>query len=258
MATATPPLPLGRRWTQVRGVLRSLLLYYRDAARRRAMDRLHAGFMRPGDLVFDIGAHVGDRIASFRRLGCRVVAVEPQPALVATLRLLYGRSAGVTIEPVAVGDHEGILTLHLNLANPTLATGSTAFIAAAGGAAGWEGQSWSHRVDVPLTTLDRLIARHGRPRFIKIDVEGLEAAVLGGLGAAPPALSFEFTTIQRGVAVAALDRCLVLGLRRFNAALGESQSLVFAEWQDGRAIARWLTELPHTANSGDIYAQEGS
>ena len=31
-------------------------------------------------LAFDIGAHVGDRTAAFRRLGARVVAVEPQPA----------------------------------------------------------------------------------------------------------------------------------------------------------------------------------
>ncbi len=45
-------------------------------------------FVRPGDLAFDIGAHVGDRIGSFRRLGARVVAVEPQPALVRTLRLI--------------------------------------------------------------------------------------------------------------------------------------------------------------------------
>ena len=45
-----------------------------------------AQFVRPGDLVFDVGAHVGDRIAAFRRLGARVVAVEPQPALVRTLQ----------------------------------------------------------------------------------------------------------------------------------------------------------------------------
>ena len=62
-----------------------------------------AGSCERGDLVFDIGAHVGDRIAAFRRLGARVVAVEPQPALVKTLKLLYGRDRAVAIEPVAVG-----------------------------------------------------------------------------------------------------------------------------------------------------------
>ena len=37
------------------------------------MDRLYAQFITRDDLVFDVGAHVGDRVASFRRLGARVV-----------------------------------------------------------------------------------------------------------------------------------------------------------------------------------------
>src|SRR5262249_13553802 len=83
-----------------RGIFRSLRLYYGDRGRRAAMERLYAQFIEPGDLVFDIGAHVGDRIAAFRRLGARVVAVEPQPPLAKVLRLLYGRDRNVTIEPV--------------------------------------------------------------------------------------------------------------------------------------------------------------
>ena len=68
------------------------------------------------------------------------------------------------------------------------------------------------------------------------------------------ALSFEFTTIQRDVAADCLDRCAALGLRRFNAALGESQVLVHREWLDSAAMAVWLASLPHAANSGDVYA----
>jgi hypothetical protein len=59
--------------------------------RRRRIDRLYSDFVRQGDLVFDIGSHVGDRIGSFRRIGCRVVSVEPQPRLVRILRRFYGR-----------------------------------------------------------------------------------------------------------------------------------------------------------------------
>ena len=65
-----------------RATIRSLRIYYGDRRRAAAMDRLYGNFVRPGDLVFDVGAHVGDRVASFRRLGARVVAVEPQPAMV--------------------------------------------------------------------------------------------------------------------------------------------------------------------------------
>jgi FkbM family methyltransferase len=170
------------------------------------------------------------------------------------LRLIYRRDAGVAIVPAAVGRAEGSTRLMINRVNPTVSTASHRLVEAAHDAAGWEGQVWSHAVDVPMTTLDALIARHGVPAFIKIDVEGFEAEALAGLSRPSKALSFEFTTVQRNVALASLERCATLGYRRFNAALGESQSLVHADWIDAAAIGRWLMELPHAANSGDIYA----
>ena len=238
----------------VRGVLRSLRIYYGDKSRAAAMDRLYGGFVQRGDLVFDVGAHVGDRVASFRRLGARIVAVEPQPALVRVLKLLYGRSADVAIEAVAVGRAIGATSMMINAANPTVSTASPEFVSAARDAQGWETQRWTQSVPVQVTTLDALIGRHGLPVFIKIDVEGFEEEALHGLSRAVKALSFEFTTIQRDVALACIERCVALGYIRFNAALGESQAFVNADWIGGEAIARWVTALPHAANSGDIYA----
>ena len=218
------------------------------------MDRLYVDFVRRGDLVFDIGAHVGDRVASFRRLGARVVAVEPQPAMVWVLKLLNGRRADVAIEAAAVGRLAGSTGLMINADNPTVSTASPAFVSAARDALGWESQRWTRSVEVPVTTLDALIGKHGAPAFIKIDVEGFEAEALQGLSRAVKALSFEFTTIQRDVAVACIERCIALGYARFNAALGESQTFVHADWVGGEEIARWVSGLPHAANSGDIYA----
>jgi FkbM family methyltransferase len=235
------------------GVLRSLGIYYHPD-RRGPLDRMHARFAGSGDLVFDIGSHVGDRIASFRRLGLRVVAVEPQPALARLLRLLYGRDPGVSIVQAAVGAEVGETTLHLNLDNPTVNTLSADFMRAADGDPAWLGQRWEQRLRVPVTTLDALMARFGEPRFVKIDVEGYEDQVLRGLTHAPSAFSFEFTTIQRPVARAALDECRRLGCRRFNAALGESQRLVHPTWVSAGAMRAWLDALPPSANSGDIYA----
>ena len=235
------------------GVVRSLRIYYGHPARARAMDRLYAQFIAPDDLVFDIGAHVGDRIAAFRRLGARVVAVEPQPALHRSLRLLFGRDERVTIVRSAVGRAPGRARMHINTANPTISTLSEDFIAASRSAAGWQGESWPDAVEVPVTTLDALIATFGKPAFAKLDIEGFEAEALGGLTQAVPALSFEFTTIQRDVALACLERCVALGYTEFNAALGESQSV--GEWRSSGAIAGWLSRLPQAANSGDIYAR---
>jgi FkbM family methyltransferase len=218
------------------------------------MDRLYGRFVQPGDLVFDIGAHVGDRVASFRRLGARVVAAEPQPAAAKVLRLLYGRNQNVVIEAVAVGRGTGAIGMMINRDNPTVSTASHEMVSAARDAPGWAAQRWSQAIRVPLTTLDSLIARHGVPTFVKIDVEGFEYEVLVGLSRPIKAMSFEFTTIQRNVALACVERCIALGFEHFNAALGESQVLVHSDWVAGADIAAWIAELPHSANSGDIYA----
>lgn len=235
------------------GVARSLRIYYlhRRGPRMRAF---YAALIGPGDLAFDIGSHVGDRIGCFRRLGARVVAVEPQPALARTLRWLYGRDAGVSIQAIALGRESGRASLHLNLANPTVSTASADFVTAARGSTGWEGQAWDGQVEVACQRLDDLIARHGRPVFVKIDVEGFESEVLAGLSAPVPALSFEITTIQRSVARAALDECRRLGYSRFNAVLSESYRFEHARWLDADAIEHWIQVLPHAANSGDVYA----
>jgi FkbM family methyltransferase len=237
-----------------RGVLRSLRIYYGGRHNRAAMDALYARFVKPDDLVFDVGSHVGDRIAAFRRLGARVVACEPNPPLVKTLRLIYGRDPQVMIEPVAVGAAPGEIEMRINVDNPTVSTASKDFLKASEGAEGWQGQVWDKSIKVGVTTLDALIARHGMPAFMKIDVEGFEAEALAGLTQPVPALSFEFTTIQRDVALACLKRCAELGYVRYNAALGESQRLVHADWQSAEAIGRWLGDLPMSANSGDVYA----
>jgi FkbM family methyltransferase len=234
---------------------RSLRIYHGDGRRERAMDALYGLFLKPGGLAFDIGAHVGDRIASFRRLGARVVALEPQPGPARALRLIHGRDPNVTLVAAAAGDVEGEVTFLVNSSNPTVSTASEAFVAAAEGAGGWEGQTWDHRITVPCLTLDRLIATHGRPDFVKIDVEGFEDRVLAGLSAPLPALSFEFTTIARDVAENCLDRLVALGDYEFDLALGEGQSLHFGAFVDAATMAAHLADLPHDANSGDVYAR---
>ena len=236
-----------------RAIGRSLRIYY-PPGRASVLDGFYRRFLAPGELAFDIGAHVGDRTASFRRLGARVVAAEPQPRLHRLLRLLFGRDPGVALVAAMVGAAPGRAVLHLNTANPTVATASPSFIAAARDAPGWEGQRWDAAAEVAVTTLDALAAAHGLPQFIKLDVEGFEAEALAGLSAPPRALSFEFTTLQRNVAIACLDRAAELGLGWFNACLGEGMRFAHPRPLGRAAMADWLLGLPAEANSGDVYA----
>lgn len=244
------PLSELRAWS---GVMRSLRVYRLDRAHAASLAAFYRPFVKPGDLAFDVGAHVGDRIAALRRLGARVVAVEPQARLMRVLRMLHGRDPDVSLVRAALGANEGQALMRVNSRNPTVSTLSDAFIADARDAPGWQGQRWDAVEATPLTTLDALIARHGAPAFVKIDVEGHEADVLAGLSSAPPLLSFEIVTAARDAGRAALDRARALGYARFRLSLGEAHAWS-SDWIDGAAMDALLASLPDAANSGDVYA----
>lgn len=183
-------------------------LYWSVADRRLIDDRskelefyrrlLH-GF-REGDLIFDVGANVGDKANVFLRLGARVVCIEPDEVNQEVLRSKFLRyrfaSKPVVIIGKAVSDRS---------------TTETMWIDGSGSAVNTLSQKWAetlrankdkfkhghcglrfteHKI-VETLTLEDLIVAHGLPFFVKVDVEGYEAKVIKGLKQPVPFLSFE-------------------------------------------------------------------
>lgn len=247
--------PVTSRLRRAAGILRSLVIYWRPG-RQKALKRLYAPFVVPGELVFDIGAHVGDRTAAFADLGAEVVALEPNPGLLPWLRRFTHRRPSVTIVPEAVGAERGRARLALSDATPTLSTM----------AEGWRQRivrdnptfrdaRWEREVEVAVTTLDDLILRFGEPSFCKIDVEGHEAAVLQGLSRPLEAVSFEFVAGGLDLGVECVRRLAALGTYEFNVVLGEGRDYHHVEWMNAAGAVTWLEEGAGGASSGDVYAR---
>jgi FkbM family methyltransferase len=237
------------------GLVRSLLMYWRPG-RQRGLRRLYAPFVREGDLVFDVGAHLGDRAVAFAALGARVIALEPQPRIARWLRRIAGRSDSIVVRTEAVGARSGTARLAISRRNPTVSSMSEAWREGVAEAnPGFGGVRWDEHVEVRMVTLDDLIEQHGTPRFCKIDVEGWEAEALRGLSRPLEALSVEFVAGQIAVAAQCVRRLEELGSYRFNVVLGERRTLELDTWRSGDEMIAWLESGADGASSGDVYAR---
>lgn len=252
---AGPGRALAARAARARGLLRSLLIYWRPG-RQRGLRRLYAPFVAAGDLVFDIGAHVGDRSVAFAALGARVIALEPQPACTRWLGRVARRHAGIRVIASAAGAKSGSATLAVSRASPTVSTLATDWRRRIGRSnPGFRQVRWEDEITVPVTTLDDLIRAHGRPTFCKIDVEGYEAEVLAGLSASIPAVSFEFVAGTTDIARACITRLGALGDYEYNTIAGEQRRFRFPQWISAPSLDHWLERGAEGIASGDVYAR---
>ncbi len=236
------------------GLARSTVVYRANFVKLRRARAFYRQFIAADDLCFDIGAHLGDRTAHFLALGARVVAVEPQPLLMAALKRRFSGNRRVTLVPAALGATPGRAELAVDPMNLTVATLSPEFVALAGKSHGFRHVRWSERMEVEMTTLDRLIAAHGTPAFCKIDVEGYEHAVLEGLSRPVPALSLEYLPAALDPALVAIARLHRLGSYHFNRSPGESMRLAVPRWLGPAEMAAELKRLLPRDGAGDVYA----
>jgi FkbM family methyltransferase len=237
------------------GLARSLLIYHGIPGRQRRLRRFYSLFVSSGDLVFDVGAHAGNRARAFAAIGCRVVAVEPQPDFARLLRAMFKGSRAVTVIEAAVGARVGRSSLSISERTPTVTTLDEGWREARGWEPDFSHVTWDARVDVDTTTLDVLIERFGMPAFVKIDVEGGEPTVLAGLSRPVPALSFEYLPRALDYARRCTERLDQIGAYDYNWSFGESSQLADERWTSAADLMTTLATPLAQQRPGDVYAR---
>ena len=164
--------PKGRYWIPKGS---HYILPFNLAEQERAIYSQGEISVREGDVVLDCGANVGVYTRQALDAGAKlVVAIEPAPNNIECLRRNFAAEiAGgrVILYPKGVWDKDDSLTLHVDPDNSAAAS----FF--------WHEEGWTSVLEVPLTTIDKLVRELSLERvdFIKMDIEGAETrAITGG------------------------------------------------------------------------------
>ncbi|MGB7257063.1 MAG: FkbM family methyltransferase [Pseudolabrys sp.] len=136
-------------------------------------------FARDSRLIFDLGMNNGDDTDFYLGRGFKVIALEANPSLCEAAQRRFAPALAeqrLTILNAAVWDRPGEATFYVNLDNDHWSSLDI----------GWAGRDASRcrEIKVRCMTLDELFAAFGVPHYLKIDVEGVDLAVLEQLGGA--------------------------------------------------------------------------
>lgn len=131
------------------------------------------------ELIIDVGMHRGRDTEFYLAKGFKVVAIEADPRLVqkAALRLQNHVDQGdLVIVNRAISDRIGEVDFYANDEKDDWGTLSERFLrrnTARG--------STHHRIKIRTIRLEDIIAEHGTPHYLKIDIEGMDYVCLAQL-----------------------------------------------------------------------------
>ena len=142
--------------------------------------------LRPGDLVIDCGANVGDVTAPLAAKGASVHSFEPDPFAFGKLKARFAKSPNVTLHNAAVGLSDGKIRLHrapgFDTQPKSKSVKSTVVEGGRGVSAAAEDAMDVDLIDFPVF-LKKQIASHGEIAFLKMDIEGAELDILEAMEA---------------------------------------------------------------------------
>lgn len=219
--------------------------YYKHRSKK-----FYAKLIQPGDLVFDVGANIGNRSETFLKLGAKVIAFEPQMKCVEKLQKRFANNANIIIEKTGLADQNGEIKLAISSDSSVIASMSDKWIHEGRFA---KNNEWNQYELVNVTTLDQMILKHGVPSFCKIDVEGFELNVLKGLSKPINYISIEFTKEFFADAVACIEIVNRISPVEINFSIGETMRFQNSEFISADTCIRQIESIKDDTLWGDIY-----
>ncbi|TKK70329.1 FkbM family methyltransferase [Ilyomonas limi] len=216
--------------------------------------QFYSQFFSKNNLVFDVGANMGNRVKLFLQIGAKVVAVEPQKSCIRQLQDEFGKR--IIIVKKGCGAKEEVKDFYISETD-VLSSFSEDFIKKTKDGR-FSCHKWEQKDSIELTTLDILISQYGMPEFIKIDVEGYEPEVLKGLTKKVPYISFEYIVPELKEN---LIKCIELindmnPNAFYNYSMGES-FVLSGEWVNKENFLQIIsaTDFDSKTDFGDVYVR---
>jgi FkbM family methyltransferase len=242
--------------SKVYSPLRSSYQFLFDRPRfehRQRMRRFYSSFVKKGDLVFDVGAHVGRTAEIFCDLGAKVVSIEPNPHCCEHIERL-AKVRDIHVENCAAGDVPGRLKLRI-CQDSVISTVVEAWYEEARRSPIHRNAQWLESLDVKVVTLDQLAERYGVPAFVKIDAEGYDDHVLRGMSFRPCALSFEYNRLLPEAAGRCFETPVLARGYEFNFIRGLDLNTLSEEWLSGPELSKRLSDFAAHEEYGDVLAR---
>lgn len=214
------------------------------------------GFLSAGNLVFDVGANMGNRSKIFRAIGAKVIAFEPQSYCATFLEIAFTGDKDFTLIKSALSNQEGQQTMHISDTH-VLSTLDNSWIDLTHNSGRFPDQKWDKSELVQVTTLDKCIEIFGLPDFVKIDVEGYEYNVISGLTHAVKHLSLEFASESLESIFQCIDHLGTLDQYEYRLSLGESMEFEGDSWAEPKVTKDKMLSMREQDPLvwGDIYAR---
>lgn len=213
-------------------------------------------FLKPGMLVFDVGANLGNYSQLFLDKKTKVIAVEPQSYCKDFLRLRFRGNPSIKILGIGLGAMEEKKELRVSSAH-TLSSFNSEWIKGVNESERFKPSNavWEKKEIIRMQTLDQLILQFGTPDYLKIDVEGYEKEVLKGLSRRINYISFEYTIPElTDDAIACIHILKKTGDYEFLSILENENSVT---WLDESEIEKQVLQLKKNGHlhNGDIFAR---